>query len=311
MLLVDDASTDGTTDENARRYPTLKVIRNARNLGFVGSCNRGLSEARGRFAVLLNDDAIVQPGWLDALREAMDSDIRIAACQPKILNARCPAVFDYAGAAGGLLDRYGYPFALGRWFDRCDTDKGQYDSPREIAWASGAAMMLRMDTYREIGGLEPVFRMHMEEIDWCWRARVAGYRVVSVPSARVLHYGAMTLAAESLQKMYFNHRNSILMLIKNSELRTLVRTLPIRLLLELITVVGGLVTLNWRRALGSIWGVCGVVRALPCILPARARVQALRRVSDRDLAPYLCQKSIVFRRLLGRPAPQPASGVNS
>jgi len=311
VLVVDDASTDGTSEVAKRRYPGIRLLINKTNLGFVGACNRGLAEAAGAYAVLLNDDALPQPDWLRPLLETMERDPQIAACQPKILRAHNSAIFDYAGAAGGLLDRYGYPFALGRWFDVCEADTGQYDAPREIMWASGAAMMLRMSVYREIGGLEPVFQMHMEEIDWCWRARVAGYHIVSVPESRILHYGAATLKAESLRKMYLNHRNSLLLLVKNYELWTLARVLPVRLLLELVTILGGLVTLNWRRALGAAWGLLGAAAALPRILPARARVQRLRRVRDGEIARHLYQGSIVLRWLLrkGAPAEIPGAGA--
>jgi len=309
VIVVDDAARDGTSDRAAERYPQIRLTRNLVNLGFVGACNRGLAEATGKYAVLLNDDALVETGWLESLVGAMEADPSIGAAQPKIVSAKDLAQFEYAGAAGGLLDRYGYPFALGRWFEHCETDRGQYDAPREIFWASGTAMGMRMSVYREIGGLDPVFQMHMEEIDWCWRCRLAGHRVVSVPAARVRHYGALTLRSESFSKMYLNHRNSFLMLFKNYGLRSLLWVVPVRLFLECLTVAGSVVTGNWGRARASVGGVWGACALLPRIMPARKRIQATRRRSDAEIAEHLYRGSIALRYLFRRPAPTSSQGA--
>ena len=303
VILVDDASSDGSTEEAKARFPEIRVLRNPANLGFVGACNRGLAEVRFRHAVLLNDDALVESGWLRVLVEAMEADPAIAAAQPKILSARDPTRFEYAGGAGGLMDRYGYPFALGRWFERCEADVGQYDSPRDIFWASGTAMIMRMSVYREIGGLEPTFRMHMEEIDWCWRCHLMGYRVVSAPQAKVHHYGGMTLRSESYGKMYLNHRNSFLMLLKNYDWRSLLTVIPVRVLLELLTVFGSLLTGNVRRALAAAAGPAGALLQFPNVLGERRRIQATRRRSDAEVANRMYPGSIALRYLFRRPAP--------
>jgi len=311
VVLVDDGSTDGTAERAAQRFPSIRLVRNPVNLGFVGACNRGLAEVASAWAVLLNDDALADPGWLAALVRALAADRSVAAVQPKIVTVADPARFDYAGAAGGLIDRYGYPFALGRWFDRTEIDRGQYDAPREIFWASGTAMGLSMEAYRRVGPLETAFRMHMEEIDWCWRCILAGYRIMSVPSARVRHHGAMTLRAASPRKMYLNHRNSFLMLLKNYSAATLVRVLPARLGLEALTVVAALATGQFWRALGAFAGPFGAMALLPRIWPARRRVQAMRVRPDAEVARFMYGGSIALRHLrrLPAPAPSPSGGA--
>jgi len=303
VILVDDGCRDGTSALAKERYPGIRLVSNPVNLGFVGACNRGLAEVNTRYAVLLNDDALVEGGWLRALVETMDGDPNIAAAQPKILNARERTRFEYAGAAGGLLDRYGYPFALGRWFGECEIDRGQYDNPRDIFWASGTAMIVRTSVYHEIGGFEPAFQMHMEEIDWCWRSLLMGWRVVNVPQAVVFHYGAMTLRTQSFGKMYLNHRNSFLMLLKNYGLPRLLAVVPVRLFLELVTVVGALAKADFRRALAAAAGPVGAFVLLPRVWPARGRIQATRKRTDAEVARFMYGGSVALRHLFGRPSP--------
>jgi len=308
ILVVDDAGPGDAIAEAQSAYPGIHVLRNSSNLGFVGACNRGLTyalEHNHEFAVLLNDDAMVDPGWLRELIAALSADTSIAACQPKILSARNPAQFDYSGAAGGMIDRYAYPWALGRWFEHVESDLGQYDTPREIFWASGAASCYRVEVLRRIGLLEPVLKMHMEEIDWCWRAWLAGYRVVSVPSARVRHYGAVTLTTDRFRKIFLNHRNSMIMLLKNYSSATLACTLPVRLMLEAITVAGALITGKFKRAFGAAAGVLGLIPVLPEVIRARRRVQSLRQRSDAHVMRQMFPGSIALRYLLGRSAPEP------
>ncbi len=187
VILVDDASPMDTARQASERFQDVRLIRNTENLGFVGACNHGLSLVTSKYAVLLNDDAVVEAGWLKVMVMALEADGSLGAVQPKIVRVTDPSQFDYAGAAGGLIDRYGYPFALGRWFNKCETDHGQYDTPQRIFWASGTAMCMRMSVCRMIGTLETAFQMHMEEIDWCWRCQLAGFDVASVPAARVRH----------------------------------------------------------------------------------------------------------------------------
>ncbi len=303
VILIDDASTDDTAYEAAERFPSIRVARNLKNLGFVGACNRGIAEALNQYVVLLNDDAIVEPGWLAACIKTLESDPELAAVQPKIVQAANPSQFEYAGAAGGLIDRFGYPFALGRWFDTVETDTGQYDTPRDIFWASGVAIALRRSVATEIGVLDTAFVMHMEEIDWCWRAWIAGYRVRNAPTAYVRHIGAHTLTADSFRKMYLNHRNSFMMVLKNTGTLALFWVVPIRVLLELVTFVGALVTGRFRRAAAAIAGLFGVLGNAGHIRRERRLIATFRRRSDREVARMMYRGSIALRYLFGRPAP--------
>jgi GT2 family glycosyltransferase len=311
VILIDDASTDGTAYEAAERYPSIRVARNRKNFGFVGACNRGIAEALYQYAVLLNDDAIVEPGWLAACIEALESDPELAAVQPKIVQAADPSRFEYAGAAGGLIDRFGYPYALGRWFETVETDTGQYDAPRDIFWASGVAIALRRSVALEIGALDTTFVMHMEEIDWCWRAWIAGYRVRNVPTARVRHIGAKTLAADSFRKMYLNHRNSFMMVLKNTGTWALFWIVPIRTVLELITFLGALVTGRFRRAAAAITALFGVLGSVRHIRRERRRIATFRRRSDREVARMMYRGSIALRYLFGRRAPILSAAIGS
>lgn len=303
VILIDDASTDGTAFEAAERFPSIRVARNRKNIGFVGACNRGIAEAVGRYVALLNDDAIVESGWLSECITTLASDPELAAVQPKIMQASDPSRFEYAGAAGGLIDRFGYPYALGRWFDSVETDTRQYDKPRDIFWASGVAIALRRSVALEIGALDIAFVMHMEEIDWCWRAWIAGYRVRNVPTARVRHIGAKTLASDSFRKMYLNHRNSFMMVLKNTGGFALLCVIPVRVGLELITFLGALLTGRLRRAVAAIAGLFAVLGHVPHIRRERRRIATLRRRSDRDVAHMMYSGSIALRYLFGRPAP--------
>ncbi|MDW8467217.1 MAG: glycosyltransferase family 2 protein [Chloroherpetonaceae bacterium] len=212
-----------------------------RNLGYAGGCNFGFRHTEGKYVIFLNNDTEQEPDWIEHLVEVAESDERIAALQPKLRSMqaklRGEKVFDYAGAAGGMLDMLGYPYALGRVFNAVEPDHGQYDESRDIFWASGAAMMVRRKAIEQVGAFDDDFFAHMEEIDLCWRLKIAGYRIVSVPKAVVYHYGGATLAAGNPRKIYLNHRNNLMMIIKNASWSRLLWLLPVRVLLELAALI--------------------------------------------------------------------------
>ncbi|MCC7262191.1 MAG: glycosyltransferase family 2 protein, partial [Candidatus Latescibacteria bacterium] len=203
------------------------------NLGFTVSCNRGLARAHSRYAVLLNDDTIVAADWLRPLVEAAEADPRLAACQPKLLSVADPGLFDYAGAAGGYIDGLGYTFCRGRLFDHRERDEGQYDRPAPLFWACGAALFLRLDAVKQVGLLDEDYYMHFEEIDLCWRLRLAGYRILAVPASVIHHHSGWSLPPSSYRKAYLNYRNNLVLLCKNLELARLCWVLPLRLALDL------------------------------------------------------------------------------
>lgn len=215
LIVADNGSTDNSL-EVLRRFPEVKVIELGENYGFAEGYNRAIDRTRYPYTVLLNSDVEVSEGWWRPLLEFMENNPDAGACQPKILSYRSREMFEYAGAAGGLLDKLGYPFCRGRVFDNIEKDHGQYDStPAEVAWASGAAMMVSTPLYLNLGGLDPLFFAHMEEIDLCCRMRGVGKKCYFVPGSKVWHVGGASLNQGNPKKTYLNFRNNLLLLHKN------------------------------------------------------------------------------------------------
>lgn len=216
VVVADNGSTDGSVDYVRRQFPQVRILRFDRNLGFAGGYNRALEEIDTPFAVLLNSDVETTPGWLAPICDHMRSHPRCGAVQPKILSWHRRDHFEYAGAAGGFLDRNAFPYCRGRLFDTVEEDRGQYDGPPvRIAWASGAALTVRTQAYREVGGLDESFFAHMEEIDLCVRLSGAGYTVEAISGSRVYHVGGASLPQGDPRKVYLNFRNNLLLIHKS------------------------------------------------------------------------------------------------
>ena len=228
VIVADNGSTDDSLELLQAKFPTVKTICLDRNYGFAEGYNQALKPINHPYTVLLNSDVEVTPGWLDAPIAALEKEADIAAVQPKIRAQRNKDYFEYAGAAGGFMDRYGYPYCRGRVFDVVEKDKGQYDAPTEILWATGACLFIRTQVYKEAGGLDAGFFAHQEEIDLCWRLRSRGYRLVCTPQSVVYHVGGATLNAESPRKTFLNFRNNLLMLYKNLPEKDLKQVMRIR-----------------------------------------------------------------------------------
>lgn len=216
VIVADNGSTDSSLEVLDRYFPAVRVIRLDRNYGFAEGYNRAIAEVQTEYVILLNSDVETPCGWWLPILDFMQANPGVGACQPKIMSYADKEMFEYAGAAGGLLDKLGYPYCRGRLFDRIEKDCGQYDSaPADVAWASGAALMVRRDAYLQVGGLDNRFFAHMEEIDLCCRLWNASWRVCVVPYAKVYHLGGASLAQGNPKKTYLNFRNNLLLLHKN------------------------------------------------------------------------------------------------
>ena len=215
IYVADNASTDASCEVVEKEFPSVHLIRLDKNYGFADGYNYALQKIDAEYAVLLNSDVEVTEGWLQPMVDYLDTHPETVACQPKIRAYRHRNLFEYAGASGGFIDRYGYPFCRGRVFESVEEDKGQHDEVIPVFWATGAALMIRLDVYRNVGGLDGRFFAHMEEIDLCWRLRSRGYQLVCIPSSTVYHVGGATLKKENPRKTFLNFRNNLLMLYKN------------------------------------------------------------------------------------------------
>ena len=250
VVVADNASADGSAAFMESAFPEVPLIRLEKNFGFTGGYNRALAQLEAEYYVLINSDIEVPEGWLTPLVEWMDAHPRCGACGPKLLSYAQRDTFEYAGAAGGLVDRYGYPFCRGRILQHIEQDHGQYDTPANVLWVSGACLLVRASVWKQMGGLDERFFAHMEEIDLCWRMQLCGWEVTLVPQSHVFHIGGGTLPNESPFKLRLNFRNNLLLLENNlpatlgSRCRARRRIL-VRMLLDGCSAIVYLLTGRW------------------------------------------------------------------
>jgi GT2 family glycosyltransferase len=240
VIVADNASTDDSVSFLQQKFPSVRIIQLDKNYGFAGGYNKALSGLESDYYMILNSDVEVQIRWLEPMVELLENNISIAACQPKILSFDHREKFEYAGAAGGWIDKYGYPFAKGRIFDVCEEDHGQYDQSEPVFWASGAALFIRAKVFHEMKGFDEYFFAHQEEIDLCWRIQLAGYKIYSCPSSVVHHVGGGTLPRSNSRKTYLNFRNNRIMLSKNLPFPEKIPVLFVRGVLDSISALKGL-----------------------------------------------------------------------
>jgi hypothetical protein len=217
IIVADNASSDDSVSFLEKNYPSVRIIRNASNGGFAKGYNDALAVVDADYFVLLNSDVEVTPGWIEPVIAMMDKDKSIAAAQPKILSFHHKDEFEYAGAAGGFMDKNGYAFCRGRIFETVEKDEGQYNNDREIFWATGACLFVRASAWKEMNGLDADFFAHQEEIDLCWRLRNRGYKIMYCAASKVYHVGGGTLAKQNPQKTYLNFRNNLILMVKNKK----------------------------------------------------------------------------------------------
>ena len=237
IVVADNGSEDDSLAFLKQEYPHIRTISLNKNHGFSGGYNRAVEQIQSRYLLLLNSDIEVSPGWLEPMLDRMEGDDQLGACTPKIRDFKRRTHFEYDGAAGGYLDRYGYPFCRGRIFDQVEEDRGQYDDSTDIFWGSGACLMIRTDLYRQAGGLDELFFAHMEEIDLCWRIQRMGHRIAYVPGSTVFHVGGASLERGHPFKTYLNFRNNLLLLYKNLPRKGRRRILFIRMILDGISAI--------------------------------------------------------------------------
>lgn len=261
VYVADNGSTDDSVAMLRREFPSVRLILLEENHGFADGYNLALKQVEAEYVVLLNSDVEVTEHWLVPLEEYMDAHPEAAACQPKIRSWHDKEQFEYAGAAGGFIDRYGYPFCRGRIMGVVEPDKGQYDTVIPVFWATGAALFIRQRDYREAGGLDGRFFAHMEEIDLCWRLRARGRQLACVPQSVVLHVGGATLKKENPRKTFLNFRNNLVMLYKNLPQEDLAPVMRVRAVLDYAAALSfvlkgqfsnALAVLRARRAYSSL-----------------------------------------------------------
>lgn len=291
VCVADNGSTDESVEWLTAEYKEVKLIKLDKNYGFAGGYNLALEQLDTRYFVLLNSDIEVTEGWLNPLVTFMDNNPDVASCQPKILSYFNKDHFEYAGAAGGFIDKYGYPFCRGRIFDHVEQDKGQYDSPTDIFWSSGACMIVRSDAWKKCGGFDDQFFAHMEEIDLCWRFSKIGYRVSYIPGSVVYHVGGGSLPYNSPFKTYLNFRNSLYLLYKNLPEKKFHKVIFIRKLLD--GVAAEMFLLKGRfGSFRSVWKAhMDYYRNIKGLKLKRKMVKTLEVT---DSTPGILNKSIVF-----------------
>jgi GT2 family glycosyltransferase len=240
VVVADNASSDDSVTFLKKAFAQVELLTLKKNFGFAKGYNEALLQVQADYYVLLNSDVQVTPGWLEPIISLLESNKTHAACQPKIRAFRNQSFFEYAGACGGWLDAYGYPFAKGRIFDVCEEDKGQYDGVQKVFWATGAAMVVRSEAYHQLKGFDEYFFAHQEEIDLCWRMQMAGFEIFCCPQSVVYHVGGGTLPRGASKKTYLNFRNNQIMLAKNLPWSEKWWKIPYRLLLDQVSALKGL-----------------------------------------------------------------------
>lgn len=291
VYVADNASTDDSVTFLKDSFPEVKIIQNKINGGFSKGYNDALKQLDSQYYILLNSDIEVTEKWIEPVIELMDKDASIVAVQPKILSWHEQEKFEYAGAAGGFIDRYGFPFCRGRIFQELEDDQGQYDDTVEVFWATGACMFVRSDLYHKHGGLDNDFFAHMEEIDFCWRMKNLDYKIMVCPSSKVYHVGGGTLPKSSSRKTYLNFRNNLFLLYKNLHPKKLFPVFFIRFFLDSIAAIKFLIE-------GGFKDFSAVYKAYLHFWKNHALLRKKRRKIKHSSATQIYKNSIVLDHFL-------------
>lgn len=295
IIVADNGSTDGSVDWLRRHAPAAEVIQLKENLGFAGGYNAALEQVQAKYFLLVNSDVEVPPGWVTALEAHLEARPDMAACQPKMLSFHHRTRFEHAGAAGGFIDRNGYPFCRGRIFDITEEDHGQYDDDRDVFWATGACLMIRSDAFRQVGGFDASLFAHMEEIDLCWSLRRRGWRIGYTSATAVYHVGGGALAYGDPRKTFLNFRNSLAVLTKQLHSRWIYYRILHRILLDLFASAKFTLEGHGAHARQVLRAHAHFLRWLPHLLRERRRLQ---RLEERPDLTGMYHRSIAYDRYI-------------
>lgn len=291
IIVADNASNDDSISFLETNFPSIRIIRNPANEGFARGYNLALKQVKADYYILLNSDIEVTLDWIHPVIDMMEKDLSIAACQPKIRSYFERTKFEYAGAAGGFIDKYGYPFCRGRLFQSIEEDLGQYDDAIEIFWATGACMFVRADLFHQAGGLDEDFFAHMEEIDLCWRLKNLGYKIMYCPQSVVYHIGGGTLPKISWRKTYYNFRNNFYLLYKNLPDNLLIEVFAKRFILDGIAALKFLFTAGFK----DFWAI---YKAHISFYSTLSKTKAKRKLLKHSPLHKVYRKNIVFEYYL-------------
>lgn len=292
VYVADNASTDNSVEVLKKHFPEVRLVRLDKNWGFAEGYNKAFEQIEAEYYVLLNSDVEVTHHWLTPLIEFMDNRPDVAACQPKLLSESDHDAFEYAGACGGFVDRYGYPFCRGRVFDTVENDDGQYDYAAEVLWATGACMMVRTADYKAAGGFDARFFAHNEEIDLCWRLRLMGRKIFCIPDSAVYHIGGGTLPKNNPMKTYLNFRNNLTMLYKNLSDGELHHVMRVRSVLDYVAALQAMLSGRMGDFKAILRGRRAFKQWLPDYREVRRSVQSMRKV---DSVTGIYRRSILWQ----------------
>lgn len=297
IFVTDNGSTDNSVNLLKEKYPNVNVIELGKNYGFAEGYNRALKQVEADYYVILNSDVEVTPNWIEPCIKQFEADEKLAAIQPKIRSFNQKELFEYAGAGGGFIDKYGYPFCRGRILNRLEKDNGQYNQLSPIFWASGACMFVRASAFNNVGGFDGDFWAHMEEIDLCWRLKSMGYKIIYQPKSVVFHLGGGTLSYGSPQKIYLNFRNNLFMLFKNLPKQQFKRIFLIRMILDGVAAVKFIAGFNFREFWAVLKAHASFYRNLGQLVEKRREVQKLVIVKQHN---EIYPKNIMWKFFIQR-----------
>ena len=302
IIVVDNGSIDNSADKAKEKFPSINLLKSETNLGYSGGCNFGAKNAKGEYTIFLNNDTLHTKNWIEELISFLDKNPQAGAAQPKILNATNKDTFDYAGGAGGYIDKYCFPFVRGRIFNSLEKDSNQYDDNKKIFWASGAAFIIRTELLRELNYFDNIYFAYMEEIDLCWRLQALGLGIWNVPTSVVYHFGKQTIKENTFKSHYLNHRNSWILFIKNSA--TFEKGLLIikRFILDLMAAVYSILTFDINRFLAifasHLWLVYNFKTLLNIRLSNHLRHHKLDLIYQRSIAiDYFFRQKKIFNQI--------------